>query len=110
MTADVIAGRVASRPGHFMPASLVDSQLATLEPLEPDERGIVLDVGQARRRARGGHSPRDVPRRAVTAPPLITGTASRTERHPAPLRTPHILHPRDPIGRPAARSVTRAPS
>lgn len=29
---------------HFMPASLLDSQLATLEPLEPDEAGVEVDV------------------------------------------------------------------
>ncbi|MGK5080991.1 gluconokinase [Janthinobacterium sp. HLX7-2] len=32
--------------GHFMPASLLDSQLLTLQPLLPDEAGIVLDIGQ----------------------------------------------------------------
>ncbi len=32
------------RPGHFMPASLLDSQLATLEPLQPDEAGLRLDI------------------------------------------------------------------
>ena len=26
-----------------MPVSLLDSQLATLEPLQPGERGVVLD-------------------------------------------------------------------
>lgn len=36
--------RVSGRRGHFMPASLVDSQFDTLEPLEPDERGAVLDM------------------------------------------------------------------
>lgn len=29
---------------HFMPPSLLESQEATLEALEPDERGIVFDV------------------------------------------------------------------
>ena len=43
-TPEVIAARQASRPGHFMPASLMASQFATLEPLGPDERGITLDV------------------------------------------------------------------
>ena len=43
---DVIARRVAGRPGHVMPAALVDSQFATLEPLEPDERGVTLDIDQ----------------------------------------------------------------
>ncbi|GAB2766721.1 gluconokinase [Terrabacter koreensis] len=46
-TPQVIAARVAGRPGHFMPAALVESQFATLEPLEHDERGSVLDVDQA---------------------------------------------------------------
>jgi gluconokinase len=41
---DVLAQRVAHRPGHFMPAALIDSQLHTLEPLQPDERGFTLDV------------------------------------------------------------------
>ena len=36
--------RVSHRPGHFFPAALLDSQLATLEPLGPDERGVVVDV------------------------------------------------------------------
>lgn len=39
----VLGDRVASRPGHFMPASLVDSQLETLEPLEADEPGVLVD-------------------------------------------------------------------
>lgn len=34
--------RVAHRPGHFMPVSLLDSQLDTLEPLEADEPGWVV--------------------------------------------------------------------
>lgn len=45
-TPDVIANRQASRPGHFMPASLLDSQFNTLEPLADDERGITIDVDQ----------------------------------------------------------------
>ena len=43
---DVLAARVAGRPGHFMPAALIDSQFATLEGLEPDEIGAVLDVAK----------------------------------------------------------------
>ena len=34
------------RPGHFMPPSLLDSQLRTLQPLQADEAGIVLDIRQ----------------------------------------------------------------
>ena len=43
---EVVARRVAVRPGHFMPAVLVDSQFATLEPLGQDERGVTLDLDQ----------------------------------------------------------------
>ena len=38
----VITDRMEHRPGHFMPASLVPSQLATLEELGMDEDGAVL--------------------------------------------------------------------
>lgn len=38
----VIADRVEHRAGHYMPASLVPSQLATLEPLAPDEPGVTV--------------------------------------------------------------------
>src|SRR6478735_3401694 len=44
---EVIGRRQAARPGHFMPPSLLASQFATLEPLAPDEDGIVLDVDQS---------------------------------------------------------------
>lgn len=39
---DVLARRLAGRRSHFMPASLLDSQLAVLEPPQPDERAVVL--------------------------------------------------------------------
>ena len=42
--ADVLRSRLASRRGHFMPASLLESQLATLEPLEDDETGATIDA------------------------------------------------------------------
>jgi gluconokinase len=45
-TPEVIGRRQASRPGHFMPASLLASQFQTLEPLEADERGTTIDVDQ----------------------------------------------------------------
>ncbi|MNL71285.1 D-gluconate kinase [compost metagenome] len=41
---ELLAARAAARAGHFMPASLLDSQLRTLEPLEADERGTAVDV------------------------------------------------------------------
>ena len=43
---DVLAARMTARPGHFMPVSLLDSQLATLEPLQPGEVGLRMDVGR----------------------------------------------------------------
>ena len=46
-TREVIARRQASRPGHFMPASLLTSQFQTLEPLAPDEHGVAIDVDQS---------------------------------------------------------------
>jgi gluconokinase len=42
----LIATRMAERPGHFMPASLLDSQFATLEPPGPDEEAITVDIDQ----------------------------------------------------------------
>lgn len=45
-TPDVIGRRQASRPGHFMPASLLASQFETLEPLSDDEHGLAIDVDQ----------------------------------------------------------------
>ena len=39
-----IAARMQSRTGHFMPASLLESQLRDLEPLTPDEAGVTLDI------------------------------------------------------------------
>ncbi len=41
----VVRSRMASR-AHFMPPELLDSQLATLEPLELDEIGIRIDADQ----------------------------------------------------------------
>ncbi|HZA72524.1 MAG TPA: gluconokinase [Propionibacteriaceae bacterium] len=40
----VLAQRMAARKGHFMPAALLISQLETLERLEPDEDGTVVDI------------------------------------------------------------------
>lgn len=42
-----IAGRQAGRSGHFMPGALLASQFDALEPLGPDEQGVVVDVGQS---------------------------------------------------------------
>ena len=39
---EMIRDRVEHRQGHYMPPSLLSSQLATLEPLQPDEPGAVI--------------------------------------------------------------------
>jgi gluconokinase len=38
--------RMQTRKGHFMPASLLDSQLATLEPPDADEGAITVSIEQ----------------------------------------------------------------
>ncbi|HEY0063682.1 MAG TPA: gluconokinase [Telluria sp.] len=44
---NLIAERLSARRDHYMPPLLLDSQLATLEPLEADEQGISLDIRHA---------------------------------------------------------------
>ena len=41
---EVIAARMASRPGHFMPPALLDSQFAALEPPGADEGAVTADI------------------------------------------------------------------
>ena len=40
----LLEARMSARAGHFMPPSLLDSQLATLEPPGADERAITFDA------------------------------------------------------------------
>jgi gluconokinase len=42
--AETLRDRLESRRGHYMPASLLPSQLATLEPLADDEPGVVVSA------------------------------------------------------------------
>jgi gluconokinase len=44
---ELLASRMRARPGHYMPLSLLDSQLRDLEPLTGDENGIRLDIQMA---------------------------------------------------------------
>ena len=44
--ADVIRRRMRQRRGHFMPPDLLRSQLQALQPLGPDEAGVVADLAQ----------------------------------------------------------------
>ena len=43
----LIAARMQARSGHYMPASLLDSQVATLEDLESDEAGFEVTIDRA---------------------------------------------------------------
>jgi gluconokinase len=56
----VLRERLTRRTGHYMPASLLESQLAILEPLGDDEPGITVP---------GTGSPGDVVDRIVAALP-----------------------------------------
>jgi gluconokinase len=44
---ELIAGRLAVRPDHFMPPQLLDSQLAALEEPAPDESAIAVTIDPA---------------------------------------------------------------
>ncbi|MET1028876.1 MAG: ribose-5-phosphate isomerase RpiA [Dongiaceae bacterium] len=44
---DLIAQRLAGRKGHFMPTSLLRSQIDTLEEPGPDEDPLTVDIGPA---------------------------------------------------------------
>ena len=43
-TQDLIADRLATRKGHFMPPGLLASQFRTLQPPQPDERPITVSI------------------------------------------------------------------
>ncbi|MEU3980081.1 gluconokinase [Streptomyces sp. NPDC026672] len=40
----LVEDRMSLRQGHFMPTALLDSQFATLQPLQADEAGVTVDV------------------------------------------------------------------
>jgi len=44
---DRLLARLGKRDNHFMPVSLLDSQLAVLELPDPDERAIIVDGSAA---------------------------------------------------------------
>ena len=54
----LVEDRMAHRQGHFMPTALLDSQFATLQPLQADEAGVGVDVSG---------SPEEIAERAVLA-------------------------------------------
>jgi gluconokinase len=55
---ELIESRMSHRKGHFMPTALLDSQFATLEPLQPDEAGVTADISG---------SPEEIAERTLTA-------------------------------------------
>ncbi|MER6038060.1 gluconokinase [Streptomyces sp. NPDC101169] len=63
---ELIEDRMSHRQGHFMPTALLDSQFATLQPLEPDEAGAAVDVGG---------SPEEITARAVRALDALSETS-----------------------------------
>ena len=54
----LIEDRMSHRQGHFMPTALLDSQFATLQPLQADEAGADVDVSG---------SPEEITERAALA-------------------------------------------
>jgi gluconokinase len=62
-----LAARMAARTSHFMPTGLLASQLATLEPLEGDEDGVVIEITG---------TPEEIVTNAMTALGLGTHPAS----------------------------------
>lgn len=46
-TSDLLHKRISERTGHYMPPSLLATQLQTLEPLDADENGLTIDIDQS---------------------------------------------------------------
>jgi len=46
-TKKLLGARMSARVDHFMPTTLLDSQLETLEPLDADEQGILIDASRS---------------------------------------------------------------
>jgi len=46
-TQELIQTRISIRNHEFMPSSLLESQLANLEPLQADERGSRIEIGES---------------------------------------------------------------
>ena len=64
---ETLASRIGARTDHFMPASMLTSQMATLEPLTADEDGVSVDIDG---------TPTEIVQRALLALDLTPPTAS----------------------------------
>jgi gluconokinase len=71
---ELIASRMAQRQGHFMPTELLDSQFATLQPLQADERGVEVGVSG---------TPEEITERAVAALADLDGATQSAEARPS---------------------------
>ncbi|MFI1164186.1 gluconokinase [Streptomyces sp. NPDC020801] len=71
----LIEDRMAHRQGHFMPTALLDSQFATLQPLQADERGVAVDVSG---------SPEEITARAAAALDALDSSTQSDRARPSP--------------------------
>ena len=80
---DTIGRRLSARQDHFMPGTLLDSQIATLEPPGPDEQTLVVDVG----RKPAEEAAEIIQRLALRAEP---GSSSLGSAHPGTSSAPPL--------------------
>ena len=73
---DLIARRIAARHGHFMPAALLESQFATLEPPGPDEQAITVDITDSAA-SEAGYVIRTLDLQAAVAPASASAQLAR---------------------------------
>jgi gluconokinase len=71
----LIGDRMAHRHGHFMPTALLDSQFATLQPLQADEPGVAVDVSG---------TPEEIAARALAALDDLGSSTQSTGAEPPP--------------------------
>jgi gluconokinase len=120
--------RVEHRPGHFMPASLLDSQLETLEPPAASEPAIDVDAGTDPQlvvdrilRVLGLHAKPMEPAVSVAKAPARKPTPQKptARKAPAATRAAKTAHPERPDEaapqsprktRPASPRRTQSPS
>ena len=72
---DLIGSRLDARTGHFMLSTMLQSQLATLEPLDDDEDGASISIDG---------SLQDILRRALAASGSTRKPLGEAGRHPTP--------------------------